>query len=292
MRIEYGDIFELFNEGDTLLTTTNGIVKRDGSLVMGAGSAKEFSDKVPNMAKALGSLVKEKGNVPHIVTATLINNKECLVGSFPTKHSYKDKSDLNLIVSSAKYIVELANKSSLRCVRMTAPGCGLGGLNWEDVKNALEPIFDDRFIIHFKEKKENIVKRSDVAPKSFALIVAGSRGFNNYPELERVCDFMLSKKIAEGYSITIISGTANGADKLGEQYAINRGFGLVRMPADWSLGKRAGHIRNRAMAIKAITDFEDGACIGFRVNNSRGTTVMLDICKELNLKHLAKDYTM
>jgi len=32
-------------------------------------------------------------------------------------------------------------------VVMTRPGCGNGGLSWEGVRKALEPILDDRFIV-------------------------------------------------------------------------------------------------------------------------------------------------
>ena len=45
------------------------------------------------------------------------------------------------------------------------------------------------------------------------------------------------------------------------------------------------------MAIKAVTEFDNGGCIGFRVNNSPGTTHMINLCEELKLKHLVKDYS-
>ena len=295
MKIVYGDIFENFNDGDVLLTTTNGVVKRDGTLVMGAGSAKDFATRFPTLPSFLGQAVTTNGNIPAIGLLTVYNNKKCMIGSFPTKNNFNDKSDLELIVNSAKHIAELANINKFSNVRITAPGVGLGGLDWDTVRTAIEPYLDDRFTIHFKENESEVntlVKKNTVQPKTFALIIAGSRSFNNYTELERVCDFMLSKKIAEGYTITIISGTAKGADSLGEVYANNRGFGLIRMPADWNkFGKRAGYIRNKEMAIKAVTEFEDGGCIAFRVNGSPGTSHMINLCEELKLKYLVKDYS-
>lgn len=48
--------------------------------------------------------------------------------------------------------------------------------------------------------------------------------------------------------LEIVSGTARGVDNLGEQLAMNLNLNLCKFPADWSLGRGAGHIRNRDMA--------------------------------------------
>lgn len=47
---------------------------------------------------------------------------------------------------------------------------------------------------------------------SFKVIIAGGRDFNNYPLLQEKCDAIL-KDIKE--DITVVSGTARGADLLG-----------------------------------------------------------------------------
>lgn len=48
----------------------------------------------------------------------------------------------------------------------------------------------------------------------FKVIVAGSRNFNDYPLLRQWCDYMLQN--FHPSEISIISGTARGADRLGE----------------------------------------------------------------------------
>lgn len=49
--------------------------------------------------------------------------------------------------------------------------------------------------------------------------------------------------------VSVISGTANGVDRLGEKFAEFYDIPIKRFPADWDKnGKAAGHIRNKQMA--------------------------------------------
>lgn len=106
------------------------------------------------------------------------------------------------------------------------------------------------------------------------LIVAGSREFNNYELLKQQLIPYISG-ITE-----IVSGTAKGADRLGERFANEYKIPIKRFPADWSnLGKSAGYIRNELMAKYA--DY----LIVFRVNKSKGSTHMYN----LGIKYLGKD---
>ena len=106
------------------------------------------------------------------------------------------------------------------------------------------------------------------------VIIAGGRDFNNLELMIEKCDYYLSDAVKKGYTIEIVSGTANGADKLGEEYAKLRGYRIAYFPADWaSFGKRAGYLRNQQMA-----NFAD-ALIAFWDEKSKGTKHMIDIAK-------------
>lgn len=100
--------------------------------------------------------------------------------------------------------------------------------------------------------------------EKFNLIVTGSRTFNDFELLERRLDKLLAQKIAD---ITIYSGTSNGADKLGELYANQRGFKIKRFPAD-----RGEMVKNA----DALVAFWDG--------HSEGTKHMINLAKKNNLK--------
>lgn len=108
----------------------------------------------------------------------------------------------------------------------------------------------------------------------FKVVVAGSRNFNNYNLLKEKLDFLLQNK----KNIEIVSGTARGADTLGERYAKERGYSLKRFPANWEKhGRKAGYIRNKEMR-----DYAD-AVVVFWDGESRGTKHMIDLSKEKNL---------
>ncbi len=114
------------------------------------------------------------------------------------------------------------------------------------------------------------------------IVIAGGRTFHDYSMLQRVCNDLL------GHigNLMVVSGTARGADSLGEGYAEFREAELLRMPANWEMyGKSAGYRRNEEMAHLA-----DGAVI-FWDGRSRGTQHMIDLCVRRNLPHHVQQYT-
>lgn len=108
------------------------------------------------------------------------------------------------------------------------------------------------------------------------VIIAGGRNFNDYNKLKKVCDHLLKNQS----NIEIVSGTARGADQLGERYAKETGYKLKKFPADWKkYGKLAGYKRNIQMA-----NYAD-ALIAFWDGKSKGTRNMIDISKQLKIKN-------
>ena len=109
----------------------------------------------------------------------------------------------------------------------------------------------------------------------FRVIIAGGRDYNNYAQLERAMDRLLSNITDE---IVIVCGMARGADMLGEQYGKQRGYRINYFPADWqTFGKSAGYIRNQKMAENA------DALVAFWDGKSRGTANMIDIALRFEL---------
>lgn len=120
-------------------------------------------------------------------------------------------------------------------------------------------------------------------------IIAGGRDFSDYELLKAKCDYYLGSQP----EVEIVSGRCHkgvltfvaddgtkvyGADGLGERYAKERGLSVKYFPADWSLGKIAGPLRNARMAFYA------DALIAFHDGVSRGTNDMITKAAEKGLK--------
>jgi ABC-type enterochelin transport system substrate-binding protein len=107
------------------------------------------------------------------------------------------------------------------------------------------------------------------------VIIAGGRNFRDYDKLRESCDNILVNQ----KEVEIVSGTAAGADTLGERYAQEKGYEVKKFPAQWDLyGKSAGYKRNQQMA-----EYADGL-IAFWDGNSKGTKHMIDIANKMGLK--------
>ncbi len=112
---------------------------------------------------------------------------------------------------------------------------------------------------------------------TFKVIIAGGRYFNDYELMKEKVSNILST--ITDLEIIIISGTANGADKLGERFAKEHGYTVEQYPAQWDkYGKSAGYKRNEQMAKLA------DASICFWDGKSRGTKHMIDLSKKHGLK--------
>lgn len=109
------------------------------------------------------------------------------------------------------------------------------------------------------------------------LLVAGSRSITSYDVVAAECDKAVNS-FGE-YPDVVISGGARGVDRHAERWARERNFPFVPFIPLWDeVGKRAGFLRNKQMAIAAthaliIWDGE-----------SRGAAHMRDIALELGVK--------
>lgn len=115
--------------------------------------------------------------------------------------------------------------------------------------------------------------------KKVRVIVAGSRDFEDYMLLKECCEEFISENKLDEEEIEIVSGTARGADRLGERFAKEKGYGLMKFPADWDKYKGgAGHRRNAEMAGYATH------CIVFWDGESTGTKGMIDVADKKGLR--------
>lgn len=109
------------------------------------------------------------------------------------------------------------------------------------------------------------------------IVIAGSRSFDNYYYLYQRIKWVLQVEKIHLHDVEVVCGMANGADKLGEEFAIDHNLQVKYFPADWDkYGKQAGYIRNKQMA--EYCDY----CICFYDGKSKGTKIMINLAIQYN----------
>lgn len=99
------------------------------------------------------------------------------------------------------------------------------------------------------------------------VLVCGGRDFSDTVLLYRTLDSLREREQVD----CIIEGAARGADRIAGYWAKKNRIDLRLFPADWSLGKKAGHVRNKQMLDEGKPDL----VIAFPTDQSRGTWDMV-----------------
>lgn len=142
-----GNLWDFFGANRTcVLITTNGFVKANGEAVMGRGCAKEAVEKFGRkLAKKLGDKILANGNIIHIL--------ELGLATFPVKHKWWEKADPVLIRLSATRLKQLAYQCPAVQFILPRPGCGNGGLKWDEIKHLLRDLPDNVKVISKPEEE-------------------------------------------------------------------------------------------------------------------------------------------
>jgi hypothetical protein len=131
------NLWDIYDAGNWIGVTTNGVVKSDGSAVMGKGIALDAAKRFPNLPKQLAFKLKESGN--HVFFFL-----QYRIVTIPTKDDWKENSKIELIKQSCQ---ELRMFSAGK-LYLPPLGCGNGGLLWNDVRAVIAPILDqDWFVV-------------------------------------------------------------------------------------------------------------------------------------------------
>lgn len=150
-----------------VVVTTNGMTKANGDAVMGAGIAKYAAQ---NLSPIDRSLLSRFTGSPCLSTTTLPNimgkmlrihsNQAFYLGrwddkvtdytthllTMPTKWDWRNDSDLELIKTSCRQMIQLADINELETIFLPAPGCNNGHLSFAEVGPAISVLLDDRFL--------------------------------------------------------------------------------------------------------------------------------------------------
>ena len=135
-----GNLWSFQAAGFPVCVTTNGVVKKNGELVMGAGIALQAKNLFPAIPLKAGNAVKTYGNQVYYFT-------EENLFTFPTKHHWREDSDIDLIKASCWQISAIAYAHEFNRIYLPRPGCANGGLEWSYVESIIGNLLDDRFTV-------------------------------------------------------------------------------------------------------------------------------------------------
>lgn len=121
---------------------------------MGAGLAREFAWRYPDMLKDYQAACKSK-KLKVGTLHTWASSKKMIV-NFPTKTNWRERSEYSHIDTGMKELVKMLSRMDGMTVAIPRLGCGLGGLEWGTVKTIVmryaEMLPDDFTVYLFEEK--------------------------------------------------------------------------------------------------------------------------------------------
>jgi O-acetyl-ADP-ribose deacetylase (regulator of RNase III) len=126
---------DLFNSGAEALVNAVNTVG-----VMGGGIALAFKTKFPKNFTAYSDACKRK----EVVTGKMFVTKKdsVFIINFPTKDHWRDPSKIEWINSGLEDLVKVVTDNKIKSIAIPALGCGLGGLDWDEVKPKITKAFD------------------------------------------------------------------------------------------------------------------------------------------------------
>lgn len=130
MAIEPGTGNLLSADVEALVNTVNTVG------VMGKGIALQFKQAFPENFKAYERACKEGKVVPGRMFVfdrhSLVNPR--FIVNFPTKRHWKGNARLSDVEAGLSDLVRVIDELGIRSIAVPPLGCGLGGLDWDDVR--------------------------------------------------------------------------------------------------------------------------------------------------------------
>ena len=163
IELKWGDILK--QDAEVLVNTVNCVG------VMGRGIALQFRKAFPENFKIYEAACKcgevKPGDMLVFETHQLTNPR--YIFNFPTKRHWRDKSRMDDIESGLQGLVFKIKQHGIRSVAIPALGCGLGGLEWSEVRPRIEKAFEslpDAHVWLFEPQdtaKSNVMDKSNLS---------------------------------------------------------------------------------------------------------------------------------
>lgn len=133
-------VWNLHDAGAWVLVPTNTQTKSDGTAVMGAGLALDVARRFPDVPGRYGRSLAIAN------TRIAIPDHRLLLG--PTKSDWRRPARMTLVRELLEGVARWCLAHPGEVVAVPSPGCGRGGLPWQDVRDlAVELLGEHRVIL-------------------------------------------------------------------------------------------------------------------------------------------------
>jgi len=135
----------MYNKGNLLESDAEAVVNTVNTVgVMGKGIALQFKRAFPENFRAYERACKhgevQLGRMFVYETNTLHGPR--FIINFPTKRHWKESSRLADIRAGLRGLIESVQKLKIKSIAIPPLGCGLGGLDWNEVCPLIEKAFE------------------------------------------------------------------------------------------------------------------------------------------------------
>lgn len=133
-----GDLWSYHGLGFYVVIPTNTQHSR-GRAHMGAGLAKQAAERFPGIPAYYAALLARDASFAVVAAERLI--------LLPTKIHWRDRSTLALVETGLHHLKRAQAEYRLERVALPRLGCGLGGLDWREVRPLVERYLGDAFTV-------------------------------------------------------------------------------------------------------------------------------------------------
>jgi O-acetyl-ADP-ribose deacetylase (regulator of RNase III) len=135
-----------FTKGNILQADAEALVNTVNCVgYMGRGIAAQFKRAFPENFRAYERACRRKEVVPgkmFVFSTGQLTNPRYVI-NFPTKRHWRGRSRLEDIESGLKALMREVKARGIKSLAIPPLGCGLGGLDWRDVRARIESAFAD-----------------------------------------------------------------------------------------------------------------------------------------------------
>ncbi len=131
-------------KGDLLISPVDVLVNPVNCVgVMGAGLAKQFREVYPEMFRSYQKACWEGDvSIGRMHVWPTGEFRPGYVVNFPTKNHWKDPSHISYVTRGLTALVKTLAALPVQSVALPALGCGLGGLDYEEVRDLIYKDFE------------------------------------------------------------------------------------------------------------------------------------------------------